>query len=277
MTPTLILAPLRGITEAAFRNLFARFFPGFDRAVAPFISTFQGQRVKPGKLKDLLPENNKRLAVTPQIIAKNADNFIATANLLADLGYTDVNWNLGCPYPMVAKKMRGSGLLPFPDKIEAFLEKVCAGQPLAVSIKLRLGRREPDEIFDLLPLFNQFPLTEVIIHPRTGIQMYEGTVDLDTFSRCLELCRHPVVYNGDITSITVYRQLAKQFPSVQNWMIGRGALADPFLPARIKNMQLPGTPLETIAAFHETLLASYGAGPHERHLVLSVFIFYRWA
>jgi len=257
MTSALILAPLRGITEAAFRDIFVRFFPGFDRAVAPFISTFQGSRIKPAKFGELLPENNKRLPVVPQILSKNADHFIATARLLAELGYTSVNWNLGCPYPMVANKMRGSGLLPFPEKIEDFLEKIHQEQPLAISVKTRLGRRDPEEIFALLPIFNRYPLSEVIIHPRTGIQMYEGTVDLDTFARCVELCRHPVVYNGDITSYAVYQQLAKRFPTVKGWMIGRGALADPFLPARIKQMALPADPLQTVAAFHEELMACY--------------------
>jgi len=259
MTSTLMLAPLRGITEASFRDIFARFFPGFDRAVAPFISTFQGCRIKPAKFKDLLPENNMRLPVVPQILSKNADHFIATARLLAELGYTGVNWNLGCPYPMVANKMRGSGLLPFPDKIDAFLDKALQHQPLAISVKTRLGRRDPEEIFALLPVFNRFPLSEVIIHPRTGIQMYEGTVALDIFARCVELCRHPVVYNGDITSHAVYQRLAERFPTVKSWMIGRGALADPFLPARIKRMKLPADPLRTVAAFHEELLACYQA------------------
>lgn len=259
MSPALILAPMRGITEAAFRDIFIRFFPGFDRAVAPFISTCQGCRIKPAKFRDLLPENNRQLPVVPQILAKNAEHFIATARLLAELGYTEVNWNLGCPYPMVANKMRGSGLLPFPDQIEAFLDKVHQGLPLAISVKTRLGRRDPAEIFALLPVFNRFPLKEVIIHPRTGIQMYEGTVDLDTFARCLELCRHPVVYNGDITSHAVYMELAGRFPAVQSWMIGRGALTDPFLAARIKHMVLPAEPLRTLAAFHDELLACYQA------------------
>jgi tRNA-dihydrouridine synthase len=257
MNPTLILAPLRGITEASFRDIFVRFFPGFDRAVAPFISTFQGSRIKPAKFKELLPENNRRLPVVPQILAKNADHFIATARLLAELGYTEVNWNLGCPYPMVANKMRGSGLLPFPDKIEAFLDQVLQEQPLAISVKIRLGRRDAAEIFALLPVFNRFPLSEVIIHPRTGIQMYEGTVDLDTFARCVELCRHPVMYNGDITSYAVYQRLTERFPTVKSWMLGRGALADPFLAARLKHLALPAEPLRTLSAFHEELLACY--------------------
>lgn len=256
MTPTLFLAPLRGITEAPFRTLFTRFFSGFDLAVAPFINTYQGNKIKPTHLRDLLPENNQALPVVPQILSKNPDNFISVARILCDLGYTTLNWNLGCPWPMVANKMRGSGLLPYPDKIDAFLEKVhCL--PAAISIKTRLGRRDPNEIFDLLPVFNRYPLREVIIHPRTGTQMYRGTVDLDTFGRCLEQCRHPVVYNGDITCLADFQGLTERFPQISAWMIGRGALANPFLPARIKGIALPDDPLARIVAYHDALFAHF--------------------
>ncbi|MFH1216748.1 MAG: tRNA-dihydrouridine synthase family protein [Pseudomonadota bacterium] len=256
MTPTLLLAPLRGITESPFRTLFTSFFPGFDLAVAPFINTYQGNRIKPTHLQDLLPENNPAMPVVPQILSKNPDNFISVARILCDLGYTTLNWNLGCPWPMVANKMRGSGLLPYPDKIDAFLEKVHT-LPATISIKTRLGRRDSSEIFDLLPVFNRYPLSEVIIHPRTGIQMYGGTVDLDIFGRCLEICRHPVVYNGDIICLADFKRLALRFPQVSAWMIGRGALANPFLPAQIKGMKLPDDPMAIISAYHDALFALF--------------------
>ncbi|MFZ5766308.1 MAG: tRNA dihydrouridine synthase [Thermodesulfobacteriota bacterium] len=256
MTAPLILAPLRGITEAPFRTLFARFFPGFDSAVAPFINTFQGCRIKPARLRDLLPENNASLPVMPQILSKNPDNFVAVARTLCELGYPVINWNLGCPWPMVANKMRGSGLLPHPDLIDAFLDKACT-LPADISIKTRLGRRDPHEILALLPIFNRYPLYEVIIHPRTGVQMYGGTVDLDTFAHCLEECRHPVIYNGDIVTTADYSRLAARFPRVAGWMIGRGALTDPFLPARIKGLPLPADPLAQLAAFHDALFAQF--------------------
>lgn len=256
MNPTLILAPLRGLTESTYRTVFSRFFPGFDSAVAPFINTYQGNTIKPSLLKDLLPENNPLLPVIPQILAKNPANFLKISQILADLGYTTVNWNLGCPYPMVANKERGSGLLPHPDKIAYFLDTI-QGSPLSLSIKTRIGRRHPDEIMKLMSIFNQFPLTELIIHPRTGLQMYKGNVDLETFQACLEISKHPVVYNGDINSVSDYRHLSEKFPTVAGWMIGRGALANPFLPGQIKGISCDGNPIQILAAFHDTLLQHY--------------------
>ena len=195
------LAPLKGITDALFRNTFAEFFDGVDWAVTPFLSTTSGPRVKTSHLKDVLPENNRRLPVVPQVMSKRAENFLPLAMALRDLGYDTVNWNLGCPYPMVAKKGRGSGLLSNPEAIERFLDRVLASMPHKLSIKMRLGRHREDEIFQLLPILNRYPLKEVIIHPRTGVQMYNGVPNLDVFEKCLTLCRHPVIYNGDIVGI----------------------------------------------------------------------------
>lgn len=253
----LSLAPLRGLTDAIYRNTFARHFPGFDLTIAPFLTTFAGTKVKSAKLDDLLPENNKDLPVVPQILSKDADQFKVLATMLFDLGYETVNWNLGCPYPMVANKGRGSGLLPDPDKIASFLEKI-GDMPCRLSIKTRIGRRSTDEIKKLMPIFNSIPLEELIIHPRLGLQLYKGEVDLDTFALCLENSTNPVTYNGDICNHADFQKLTKRFPKVQRWMIGRGALRDPFLPGRIKETPIPQEVLPHLQSFHDELFSLYG-------------------
>ena len=205
--PALILAPLRGFTDQVFRNLFHRHFGGFDSALAPFISAPSAERCRPAHLADLLPENNHGPALTPQIMTNRAGDFLSLAAMLRDLGYPVVNWNLGCPYPMVAKKKRGCGLLPHPEMIDAFLNEVCAQLPGRISIKMRLGRYRAEEITRLVPILNRYPLAEVIIHPRTGKQMYAGAPDLDAFENCLEAVDHRIVYNGDITSLKGFKAL----------------------------------------------------------------------
>jgi len=230
----LYLAPLRGFTDYIYRNAFAKFFDGFDKALTPFIPTVTADRFKPSHLKDVLPENNLSMPIVPQIIGNHPDDFINLAVRLFDLGHSTVNWNLGCPFPMVAKKQRGSGLLPYPQKIETLLEKIVPSIPNRLSIKVRLGRKKPHEIFQLMPIFNRFPLAEIIIHPRTGIQMYDGRADLDTFEMALEQTTHRIIYNGDITDLKTFQDVFNRFQSINDWMIGRGAIANPFLPAIIK-------------------------------------------
>jgi tRNA-dihydrouridine synthase B len=254
----LILAPLRGYSGHLFRRLFMRHFGGFDRALAPFIPTVGSRRIPARLLVDLRPENNRHLPVEPQLLGTDPDDFLRMAASLADLGYTRVNWNLGCPFPMVAKKGRGSGMLPHPDRIEAFLASVLPRLPMGLSIKLRLGRREPSEIGHLIPILNRYPLREITLHPRTGVQMYAGTTDLNAFGTCLAAITHPVTYNGDITTPEDVKRLRVRFPAVRSWMIGRGALADPFLPARIKGQPISGDPVAVLRTFHDDLLAAYG-------------------
>jgi tRNA-dihydrouridine synthase B len=266
------LAPLRGLTGAVFRNSYAELFRGIDRAVAPFLTAIGGARIKPGQLKELLPENNTRMPVVPQILSKNADNFIFLSRVLHDLGYDTVNWNLGCPFPRVARKKRGSGLLPHPDLVDAFLEGVFSSSSVRISIKARLGRQGPDEIFALLPVFNRYPLEELILHPRTGVQMYTGRADLDTFEKCLPLCSCPLTYNGDIESKTDFDRLRMRFPTTTTWMIGRGVLRNPFLPAIIKGLNGDAVNwVERFRQFHDTLYERFAQVRHgPAHLVDSM-------
>jgi len=254
----LYMAPMKGVTDHIFRSAFADHFGGFDLAVAPFIASKQDQRIKRKYVKDVLPENNTRMPVVPQILSKTAADFIVLANYLYDLGYDTVNWNLGCPYPMVANKERGSGMLPYTDRIRTFLDRVIPELRGSLSIKVRLGWKENTDIFRLLPVINQYPLSEIIIHPRTGLQRYEGPVDLDTFEDCLAVIRHPVVYNGDIQTVGDFRRLSRRFDRVYAWMIGRWCLADPFLPGRITSGtdNIPDK-IYRMQRFHEALFEAY--------------------
>ena len=102
----IILAPLQGFTDVTFRNVFSNHFHGVDEAVAPFISTMGQQRLKPSRLKDVLPEKNERLLVVPQILGNVADDFIFLANTLFKMGHKRISWNLGCPHSKIAKKKR---------------------------------------------------------------------------------------------------------------------------------------------------------------------------
>lgn len=229
------LAPIRGVTDYIFRNIYSKYFSGFDSAMAPFITTFAGTEIKEKVLRDILPENNEGMKVIPQIIGKNPEEFIVLAKAMFELGYEEINWNLGCPHKLVAKKGRGSGLLPTPDIIDNILEKVISEIPNKLSVKIRLGRKSTDEVYKLIPVFNKYPLSEITIHPRTGLQMYEGKPYIEIFADIYKEFKMPVVYNGDIYTLEDYNNLSQRFPEINKWMIGRGALINPFLPELIKD------------------------------------------
>ena len=254
---TIILAPLQGFTDVTFRNVFSDHFSGVDEAVAPFISTMGQMRLKPSRIKDVDPENNKKLFVVPQILGNVAKDFIFLADHLYEMGHKKINWNLGCPHSKIAKKNRGSGLLMYPDKIDAFLDTILPKISNTLSIKLRLGRKSKNEIFNLLPILNKYPLDEIILHPRTGIQMYEGTSDHDAFEKALLCSRHALTYNGDITDLNTFHIVQKKFPYIIRFMIGRGLLSNPFLAEDIKGVLVNKNQIDRLKKFHDDLFDNY--------------------
>lgn len=257
MKHTFYLAPLKGYTDHIFRNVHAARFNSLDIAVAPFITTHNG-KIKTSHILGLLPEKNTGMPVIPQILGKSPEDFISLASRLHDLGYSTLNWNLGCPFPQVARKLRGSGLLPHPDIIDAFLDRVTNAIPNRLSVKTRLGRYRYDEIFKLIQVFNRYPLAEIIVHPRTGVQMYNGRPDLETFETLLDMTSHRIVYNGDILSPKDLEALKTRFPTVNGWMVGRAVLANPFLPGLLKDPSSgPAEPVETFRRFHDELYQCY--------------------
>ncbi len=253
------LAPLQGMTDRIYRNLFSAYFKGVDLAIAPFISSSKKMKPTNNLLREFYPDCNTGIPSIPQIMSSAPEDFAKLANALCDIGYGTVNWNLGCPFPMVVKKGRGAGLLCCPDRVESFLEKAMPELKPKLSIKLRIGLKYPDEVLQLIPIFNRYPLVELIIHPRTALQMYEGKVDLDIFEQCLGVSQHEVVYNGDMDSLGKLEMLSKRFGSINRWMIGRGLLGNPFLAEEIKfRTEKPyAEKIKILRAFHDQLFAEY--------------------
>lgn len=250
------LAPMLGFTEYQFRNVYTKHFRGLDAIVMPFVTLVEGRKVKIEHIKDVWRQNNdSRVPLIPQVLGNDGAMFVVMNRTLLELGYSEVNWNLGCPAPRVVSHRRGSGLLPFPEIIEGVLEAVFQNPALEISVKLRLGQKSPEEIEKIIPILNRFPLKSVTIHPRIGTQMYDGNADVDAFERLAPEIRHPIIYNGDIFSMERFCALKNRFPQIVQWMVGRGVFWDPFLPEKIKNSyhETPESAKKRFEAFHQEL------------------------
>ena len=261
MSITLLSSPLQGFTDFRFRNAFHKHFGGIDTFYSPYIK-LNGKLVMKGSYeRDILPENNSTLEVIPQIITNDAEEFLFVAKYVQQFGYKELNWNLGCPYPMVAKCGMGSGLIRNTDQIEHILKRVHNETDIIVSMKMRMGYENPTEILDVFPILEQYPIKNIAIHARIGKQLYKGGVDLDSFQKCLDTSKQKIYYNGDITSVAKFKELQERFPSIDHWMIGRGLIADPFLPSMIKNdtTEYPKNRLEIFEAFHDEIYREYDA------------------
>ncbi|MEZ7498528.1 tRNA-dihydrouridine synthase family protein [Flavobacterium sp. Arc3] len=259
MDYTLLSSPLQGFTDFRFRNAQNKIFGGIDTFYAPYIRLNGKMVIKSSYQRDLLPENNNTLEVIPQIITNDADEFLFVSKYVQELGYKELNWNLGCPYPMVTKCGMGSGLISNTEKINQILHKVHNESDIIVSMKMRLGYDTTEEILDVFPILEKYPIKNVAIHARIGKQLYKGGVHLDAFQTCVDNTKLKLYYNGDITTVAKFKEMQERFPTIDHWMIGRGLIADPFLPTMIKNnsFEYPKNKMELLSEFHDTLYQGY--------------------
>ena len=250
----LYFAPLEGIGGYIYRNAQADYFEKADKYYSPFLAPNQNRSISPKEYKDIAPEHNEDITLIPQIMANNAEIFLKAAQELEQLGYKEINLNLGCPSRTVVTKYRGAGFLTKPDALEQFLEEVYSKLNIRLSLKTRLGMEDEEEFEHLLDIYNKFPVSELIIHPRVQTDYYKNTPRMESFLNALEKSKNPVVYNGDIFNKEKYQQVMKQM-DVSGVMLGRGVLANPALFGEIRGTEKLSK--ERLWEFHERLLADY--------------------
>ena len=249
------LAPMEGITGYIYRNAYEKFFHNIDKYFTQFIVANKSKSLKTKELRDVLPENNKNMNIVPQILTNDSEDFIVTSKRLEQLGYNEVNLNLGCPSGTVVSKNRGAGFLALRDELDRFLEEIFTLNNMKISIKTRIGKDSSDEFYELIKIYNKYPLEELIIHPRTRNDFYGNKPNLDVFKDALSLSKAEVCYNGDIFTANNYNNLVKEFPKVRKVMLGRGILANPGLIGEIKE----GTFIDkkVLKEFHDEILNNY--------------------
>ncbi len=252
-------APLQGFTESAYRLAHSKFAPGIHTYYTPFLRLEKGE-VRAKDLRDLQTEHPYHLV--PQIIVRDVEEFNLLTKTVTELGFKEIDINMGCPYPMQTKSGRGSGILPHPEKVREILDAInqAAAKPAArapkFSIKMRLGLTSPEESLQLLPLLNEAPLAHITLHPRIGIQQYKGALDFGTFDKFYSECKHPLIFNGDITDLKQMKFIETRYPKIAGIMIGRGLLANPILAAQYAGLPC-GTATETRLKIHADVAADY--------------------
>ncbi len=244
-------APMEGLTDSIYRRLHHKHFGGVDRYYMPFISPTPHRTLTPREARELPPAASEPFTAIPQLLTKSSEDFLWAAGVCRDLGYEEVNLNVGCPSGTVTAKGKGSGMLRDPDSLDRFLEEIYSAAPLPISVKTRLGFADPEEFPRLLEIFNRYPICELTVHPRVRQDFYNGSVNMSAFRHCLENSKVPVCFNGNLCSVSQIEAFHKEFPQVEAVMLGRGLAGDP-------GMLLPGgTTVEALEAFMEDLLCTY--------------------
>ena len=265
----LYFAPMEGITLSVFRNMFETWFPGTDVYFSPFLVANQTLHFKNKEIRDILPENNQGISLVPQLLTNRADQFAWGIRELMTYGYREINLNLGCSMPQVAKRGKGAGFLADPEVLDRFFDEAFGlinGEDVKVSVKMRAGIGDPEEIRKLTTVINRYPFSEVIVHPRLMKELYGGTPHMDAFRYVYDTCVRPVSYNGDVYTAADYERICSEFPKLHAVMIGRGFLRNPGLMREIRGEE--AVPLSYIKEYHDALFEAYcGLYPDQRQAV----------
>lgn len=224
----LFFAPLQGYTDHIYRSIHNEVAGGIDEYFSPFVRC-DGGTIRNKDLRDIAPESNCGVALVPQVIAAGVDELVPLLAVVEQAGYSRIDLNLGCPFPLQTGRGRGAAALANPDKVEQMMQELKRHGALKASVKMRIGFTSTDEGLKTIEILNDFDLEYITVHPRLGKQQYKGQPDLEAFARLKEASRHPIVYNGDITSPDDIDRIASLFPDLYGIMIGRGLLARPTL------------------------------------------------
>ena len=246
-------APMEGITDSIYRDLHSKYFPGIHRYYTPFFSPTMHQTLTQREQRELPLADSLHYPLIPQVLTKVPEDFLWFAQVCKDRGYKEINLNTGCPSGTVTAKGKGSGMLRDLNALDRFLDSILASSPLPVSVKTRIGFSSPDEFPEILEVFNRYPITQLILHPRVRDQFYKGSVDLAAFEYAVKTCKCDLVYNGNLNTKDDIEMFAKAYPSVSAVMLGRGLIGDPGLvtPQGATAAQLKGFTGELLEVYTE--------------------------
>ena len=253
----LYFAPMEGVTGPQFRRAHHSCFSGVDRYYLPFISPTRDHIFTPRELRNVGPEANEGIPAVPQLLTKNPEDFIWAARKLGEMGYREVNLNLGCPSGTVVAKGKGAGMLGDPKALEAFFQQVFSADlgGVEISVKTRLGLEFPEEFPALAEVFARYPIALLILHPRVREDYYKVPVRREEFAKALPLISCPLCYNGGLVSAGDCADTEKRFPQLQGLMMGQGLIADPALARKVRGGPPAGR--EELRSFHDQLYQGY--------------------
>ena len=275
------MAPMEGVTNYIYRQVFAKYYGGIDRYYTPFLSPNQNRSFLTKEWNEIKPENNEGIDVAPQILSNRADTFMWAVEQIQALGYREVNLNLGCPSGTVTAKKKGSGALADLGMLKDFLDEIFWRCPLEISIKTRIGVKDPEEFDAILELYRQYPIKELIVHPRVQKQFYKGELHPEAYEKAYRLTNaagdevrksgenatekgqtpqihsfdgcFPVSFNGMICTREDAEKALAAWPQTHALMLGRGLIANPALALEIKGTGQRDK--ATLRAFCEELTA----------------------
>ena len=228
-----MLAPLQGLTNRALRAWFCS-------AVRPDVVFTEFLRVKGGARGQLAAADRREIVPPPagvplvvQLVGHDREGLVVAARTARAAGAQHLNLNMGCPYGRMSSGLTGGGMLRRPELLPELLGALRAAVDCSLSVKLRAGYDDPQQIFALLPVLEKAGIDFLILHPRTVVQQYAGAADHRLTAAVVAATRLPVIANGDIVEARAGRAILQE-TGAAGLMLGRGAIGDPQLFSRLR-------------------------------------------
>ncbi len=271
-------APLEGITTYTYRNAHAEMFGMCDEYFAPFITPTENEKIGKRNIRDILPENNKIKNLRVQVLSNNANAFVEFSQKVMELGYDEINLNVGCPSGTVVKKGRGAGFLKEAEKLDSFFDSIFSKTDIKLSVKTRTGFYSHEEFDELLKVYNKYPVTELIIHPRVREDFYNNYPHMQTFEKAYTNSKNPLIYNGDIFSPEQYKKIADEYEKLDGIMLGRGAIKNPAIFREIRGGERLKTSelIEFTKLLEERYLKVLGSEIYTLHKLKEIWLYIMW-
>jgi len=280
MNDSFYLAPLQGFTKVWYRNAYHNAIGDESKCFTPFFEEYKQGGFTPKLFPELDSELNAGINTIPQITANGSEFLSAAYEKMSEMGYGEVNLNMGCPFPMLVKRGKGGGLMDKPQVVEKMLGEFFGSHPDAkLSVKMRGGLDDHSQGVAMAKMLNRFPVTELIVHPRLVVQQYDGVPEWDAFDQIAQISTHTLAANGDINNSDDFDRLKNRFPQIKNWMMGRGWLTNPSLAKELSGTGMTFNAKKAdLKKLHDTFLTLITSRPElawqYRHQLLVQFWHY---
>lgn len=255
--PLLALAPMQDVTDLPFWGLMAR-YGGPDVYWTEYHRVHSTSTLERSILESLTDNPTGRPAIA-QLIGNDIPALVRAARELQQYPIAAVDFNLGCPAPVVYRKCAGGGLLREPKRIDAILgalREAVGERGIRFTVKTRIGFDDPGVFEELLRLFAKHSVDLLTVHGRTVIEMYRTEVHYDYIARAVEVMACPVLANGNIHSADRAASVLEA-TGASGLMIGRGCIRNPWIFDQIRSQRRGEVPVlptgRTVLAYVEDL------------------------
>lgn len=233
--PWLALAPMQDVTDLGFWEVLDRHGVA-DLYYTEYFRVYAGSHIDRMILASITRSAGKR-PVVAQLIGNSIPDLVRTARLLQQHPVVAIDFNLGCPAPVVYRKGAGGGLLRDLPRVDAILGALREAVGIPLTVKTRTGFASDDDFDGLLTVLGRHSLDWVAVHGRTVRQLYGGEVRYDLIARAAATLPCPVLANGNVSSTAKAVEVLRQ-TGARGVMIGRGAIRNPWLFGQIRQALL---------------------------------------